>query len=479
MRLLGIFLFSFLSITIFSQQWVETKYSYDSIMNLTYGSSIDFAGDLVNHKMNIYLPKCGDGSKKYVKPLIMFIHGGAFLAGNKDEQNIVHLCKQFAKRGYVTATISYRLGFISDDAAWSCVYQNYSCVFASDSSEWSRAYYRAVQDAKGALRFLINRNAEYQIDVNNVFVSGESAGSFLALGTALLDSESERLPDTYTLPDAPAPNTNTSSCIYRVNKVLNKPIARPDLGSIDGSIEPTSIDFTIQGIGNMYGAMLNDLLKIHNSNKPKPAIYSFHQPCDLVVPIDSGVVYQGLSWCFTNGYNCYGIQNNNKKLYGSRAISNLNQENNYGYQIHNEFTSTNFPYNFLIGQGSCIDQVNNPCHAYDNFGLREMNLARFFAQLIQNNNGCTENTQVENISPIEDCISISTEINSDKILIHNYCHSDFRIQILSLEQKLVNQFTAYSKSLIEVNTSEYNTGIYVIIIVDPSGPVVAKRIFIQ
>lgn len=376
-----IFLPVFLIVNLaYSQEWVEQQYEYDSLLNVEYGSALNFNGELTNLQMDIYFPKCENPAASSTWPLLMWIHGGSFLAGNKEDPSIQALCKNFAKRGYVTASINYRLGFIADEAQWECNYPDYSCVFATDSAEWARAYYRAVQDGKGALRYLINRNEEYEIDVNNVFIAGESAGAFTALGVGLMDTLLERPPQTFSIADAPTPHPNTLDCVYNQGVTFDgNPIARPDLGGIEGDIEPTTINYTIKGIGNMYGAMMSDLLKYIPDNKPQPAIYSFHRPCDIIVSIDSNYVYWGLSWCFTNGYGCFGIANNKIMCYGGRVFSQWNEDNNYGYDMQNEFSGPNFPYNFLFGEGSCLDQVNNPCHAYDSKTLRENNLATFFS----------------------------------------------------------------------------------------------------
>lgn len=371
-----------------AQQWKDKKYSYDSSLNLVYGTAINFNGGIDTLKMDIYTPFCDDQAHIATRPLMLVIHGGAFLAGDKAEANITSICKQFAQRGYVTASINYRLGFVADDQAWTCNYPNYSCVFSGDSAEWYRAYFRAIQDGKGALRYLINRHQSFRIDTSNVFLTGESAGAFVALGIGLLDTVVEKPSQAYAINAINKPNANTLSCQYNTGKTFsNNSISRPDLGSIEGNIEPSKIHYTIKGIGNMYGAMMSDLLKLHAGSKPKPSIFSYHQPCDMIVPIDSGRVFAGLSWCMTNGYGCYGIANT-AKIYGSRSFSQLNTQNNYGYNIHNEFTSTNFPYSFLIGSGSCSDQINKPCHAYDNFTLRTTNLANFFAPLVSTSPVC-------------------------------------------------------------------------------------------
>ncbi|MFA7274231.1 MAG: hypothetical protein WC044_10195 [Crocinitomicaceae bacterium] len=420
-------LLCFLTVSLFSnaQQWLDQKYTYDSVLNVSYGSSVNFIGDTETHLMDIYLPNCDDAAHLSTRPLLIFIHGGAFIAGDKDEANLQTMCKQFAKRGYVTASIDYRLGFISDEIAHTCNFPSYNCVFATDSLEWARACYRSIQDGKGALRYLINRHAQYRIDTNNVFLAGESAGSFVSLGVGLLDVPAEKFPEAFAAASVPAPNANTSSCVYNVGKTFPATISRPDLGDIYGAIEPTTISYTIKGIGNFYGGMMHDLLQQSDPSKPKPAIYSFHQPCDMVVPIDSAKIYAGLSWCMTNGYGCYGIANT-PKVYGSRGLSNLNTNNSYGYTLDNHFTATNFPYSFLIGAGSCADQVNNPCHAYDNFGARLNELAGFFAPLVSTNPICDTAQVPVGLSQLE--------LERDLAIFPNPAAESFTIRQLTFEQ---------------------------------------------
>lgn len=458
--------FSYLNLN--AQQWVVKKYLYDSLLNIPYGTAINFNGSLDTLTMDVYTPICDDINHVSRKPLLLLIHGGAFLAGDKNE--MTNLCKQFAKRGYVTATINYRLGFIPDDANWSCNYPNYSCVFASDSAEWYRSYFRAIQDGKGALRYLINRNTAFKIDTNNVFIAGESAGAFLALGIGLMDTISEKPIQAFAITNAPKPASGSLNCPYLLGETFSgNSVARPDLGSIDGTIEPTTIKFKIKGIGNMYGAMLSDLLKHHKANTTKPAIYSFHQPCDLVVPIDSGGVYAGLSWCMTNGYNCYGIANT-AKLYGSRAFSNWNTNNGYGYTIQNEFTTTNFPYNFLFGTGSCTDQINNPCHAYDSPTLRENNMATFFAPLITTNPICdTFIFSTTGITTFSDDELFNISPNPSSSSLHIFCKNYSNSEIVIYDifgQEYVR--TSLQESNTQIDIVHLKSGIYYMVLMNDS-----------
>ena len=62
--------------------------------------------DVHNLSMDIYQPVGDDVTNR---PLIIFAHGGTFIFGNKNNPTVVELCETFAKRGYVTASINYRL----------------------------------------------------------------------------------------------------------------------------------------------------------------------------------------------------------------------------------------------------------------------------------------------------------------------------------------------------------------------------------
>lgn len=468
-----------LACTLRAQLWVEKTFTYDSLLHITYGTATNFNGGIDTLKLDLYWPECPAQQGAAPRPLLLWIHGGAFLAGDKSDPSITRLCKRFAERGYVTASIDYRLGFVSDDAAWSCTYPNYSCVFGADSIEWMRSYYRGIQDGKGALRFLINRHQQYHIDTSNIFVAGESAGAFLALGIGLLDTLPERFPQTFAQADVPAPHPGTQDCVYNVGKIFSgAAIPRPDLGDIDGNIEPTSVQFSVKAIGNMYGGMGADLLKLHKQNTPKPAIFSFHQPCDLVVPFNSGRVFMGLSWCFTHGYNCYGVTNT-PIVYGSKAISKWNSDSLYGYTIHNEFTDTQFPYNFVFGAGSCLDQVNNPCHAYDFATLRENQLAAFFADYVSTPGIC-DSTVVAAATPNAlDQITIFPNPARQTVHITVATSTPYHMQILDALGRIVFEEKNCREKSKTIAVKSWASGLYFVLITDKNGAKIARQLAVS
>lgn len=101
---------------------------------------------------------------------------------NKNDLDVQRLSEHFSKRGYVCASINYRLGI----------------SFPYNEANTTSTVFRAVQDLKAAIRFFRKDAAtanEYKIDPNIIFAGGSSAGAFTALHLAYLNEYSE-LPST-------------------------------------------------------------------------------------------------------------------------------------------------------------------------------------------------------------------------------------------------------------------------------------------
>lgn len=147
-------------------------FAYDSVMDLTYGENVTALSSTPQElKLDIYLPS-NDTLQK--RPLFFITHGGSFLFGSKADGDVVKLCREFAMRGYVCVSQDYRLGMESFNA------QNAS------SAVW-----RAMQDARAAIRYMKANASLYNIDTNMIIYGGSSAGGFTALHTAFFDEPQE------------------------------------------------------------------------------------------------------------------------------------------------------------------------------------------------------------------------------------------------------------------------------------------------
>ncbi|MBS1646703.1 MAG: T9SS type A sorting domain-containing protein [Bacteroidetes bacterium] len=140
-------------------------------MSVPYGSNVT-SGSTSTYStltMDIYQPT---GDVATARPLIVWAHGGSFIGGTSTDPDVDSLCHRFTKKGYVCASITYRLG-----------------VTSYDSLGFIYALMRAVQDMKAAVRFFYKDKLTtntYKIDTNNIFIGGSSAGAFMALHYAYL-----------------------------------------------------------------------------------------------------------------------------------------------------------------------------------------------------------------------------------------------------------------------------------------------------
>ncbi len=336
------------------------------LRNVTYGHALDYAHREVALQLDLLFPSL-NRQQRY--PLVVLIHGGGFVNGNRQDMEVWAL--PFVQRGFVVATVSYRLGYMPPENLNNCNFINtYPCMFAADTAEWYRAYYRAVQDVKGAIRFLVNRAEVFRIDPEKVFLLGESAGGFTALGVAFLDTPEEKPLQTGDWPPVKVSKQgNLGVCDYQ--QLPESELSRPDLGSIEGDIEWPSRPYTIRGVAHLYGGMFSDLLQHTPAGKHKPIIYQFHKACDLVVPFKAGRVYSGISWCLANCWGCAHIAHT-PHVWGSEGIWNWNQTNGYGYAFINRFFTTPFPNNCFLFQHNCFEQVSVPCHAPGGFSIQEV-----------------------------------------------------------------------------------------------------------
>lgn len=258
--------------------YTTPQFSVRVELDVLYGTATRFDGGTDSLRMDVYKPV---GDDVATRPLLVALHGGAFVGGGRDDMD--ELCQWYAARGYVAATVSYRLGFTPPDGM--------PVPYTYDDAEVIRAAYRASQDVKGAIRFLRLRHALDSTSTENVFVYGVSAGGITALEVTYLADATEKPAWCGAL----APTGTTIA------------VARPDLGTIDGDLN-TGADHSVKACVSLLGAMLDTTMVDAASN---PALFMYHQTGDPVV----GCGYQQGLWGAP-----LGLGANYPWLYGSCAI---------------------------------------------------------------------------------------------------------------------------------------------------------------
>lgn len=125
-------------------------------------------GNAKNWTMDLAMPKAGSEKPR---PAIVVIHGGGWIEGDKSSfSRPVELppgnIRDFAKQGYVAATINYRL---ANEAPFPA----------------------AIHDCKNAVRFLRAHAKDYNIDPDRIGAWGNSAGGHLALMLGMTDASAQ------------------------------------------------------------------------------------------------------------------------------------------------------------------------------------------------------------------------------------------------------------------------------------------------
>lgn len=381
-----ILLISFLLFTAlaFGQKWVDKTYTIQTTPDIVYGTATDFAGNQRALRMDLSVPT-GDVPPPCGRPLLVAVHGGAFLGGDKSEATLQSWMKDFAQRGYVAASVNYRLGMFQTHHEVHCNVTQilnipWDCSNMADTAEWYRGAYRAMQDVRGAIRYLVNNRLEYNIDPNNVFLVGESAGGFTVLNVAYIDDPSEKPAAAHLLPDVQKPNKIYEQvCVQKFGwntDIASMQLARPDLGPIEGTLNLTSVPYTLRGVGNFYGAALGDLFSRNTYAKP-PVLYMFHQPNDLIVPFKKHRALESFTYCLTQFPTfCSGIISR-PYVSGSQAIQTQLDALKAAGKIIPDYL-----FQFTNNQAGCLEQFANPSlggHAMDNYDLRTGAMAKFFA----------------------------------------------------------------------------------------------------
>lgn len=107
--------------------------------------------DNVPLSINIAFPQTSSAKPR---PVLMLIHGGGFLSGDKSSNN--SRIQKMTRLGYVSASAMYR--------------------FAPE-----HRFPAQLEDIKLAIRFIKAHATEYNIDPDRIILSGSSAGSYLAV----------------------------------------------------------------------------------------------------------------------------------------------------------------------------------------------------------------------------------------------------------------------------------------------------------
>lgn len=242
---------------------------------LSGASTVPVAEDL---KMDVYEP-AGDGLT--TRPLVIVMHTGSFLppivngqpTGARGDSAVVEMCTRFAKRGYVAAAMSYRLGW--NPQAVGPTGQDIR------TGTLLQAVYRAILDAKACVRFFranaTNGGNTYGIDTSKIILGGLGTGGYIALAYATLDDPAE-----ISLPKFLANSNNMQYGFVAGQSYVNQAILGDydGYGGISAFNNPNNspgFNSKVQFVFNMGGA-IGDTSWIEAGDAPMVAFHVYGDP---------------------------------------------------------------------------------------------------------------------------------------------------------------------------------------------------------
>lgn len=179
-------------------QLMAQRYLTEVFTNVTKTPNIVYAQNIsvltgtptqVDLRLDLYEPT---GDTETQRPLVLYFHTGSFLpilrnntaTGDRADSATAEMCRQFARRGYVAASVDYRLG-------WNPL----GTTQDIRTGTLLLAVYRAIQDARACVRYFkksysVDGNP-YKIDTNRIILCGQGSGGYIAMAYVTLDKPQE------------------------------------------------------------------------------------------------------------------------------------------------------------------------------------------------------------------------------------------------------------------------------------------------
>lgn len=133
--------------------------------------------------LDVYRPKDAKGQKLSV---IISFHGGGWVYGDKERYQ--YYCMSLAKRGFAVVNYTYRL-----------------------APEYQ--YPAPLEDTNRVVTWVMEHAGEYDLDTENIFMVGDSAGAHgLSLYTAICTNPEYAKEYTFKVPDGFKPNAIALNC---------------------------------------------------------------------------------------------------------------------------------------------------------------------------------------------------------------------------------------------------------------------------
>ena len=128
--------------------------------------------DTCNLFMDVYNPASGSNTTAFglEKPTVIFMFGGGFIGGTRDDADYHKWFRQMTENGYRVISIDYRLGLKGSNK-----------VGVAQVNVLDKAIHMAVEDLFSATNFILDNADQFGVRPDNIVISGSSAGAITVM----------------------------------------------------------------------------------------------------------------------------------------------------------------------------------------------------------------------------------------------------------------------------------------------------------
>ena len=128
--------------------------------------------------MDVYQPVAVPGDT-LDRPTILFVFGGGFIMGQRDDPWVLPWFKLLNENGYRVVSVDYRLGLKG-------IRMRFDLFHLIQSAEYTKAAVdMGVEDVFASVRYLCDHAEELGVNPDNIVISGSSAGAMISLSAEL------------------------------------------------------------------------------------------------------------------------------------------------------------------------------------------------------------------------------------------------------------------------------------------------------
>ncbi|NLW15988.1 MAG: alpha/beta hydrolase [Erysipelothrix sp.] len=161
---------SYMMKTLFEGGMAVTPENYEEIEKLvTQHEDIDYDSKYKQGNLDIFTPKDVDTAL----PVILWVHGGAFIGGDKND--IDEYATQISAKGYVVVNMNYQLAP-------------------------GAQYPEQIEQMAEVYKFMTQNKDKYRMDLDSLFIAGDSAGAHMAAQFTMVQTDAAYAKDVNIQP---------------------------------------------------------------------------------------------------------------------------------------------------------------------------------------------------------------------------------------------------------------------------------------